>query len=293
MSAGKRLRALLAKGEPIVSIGVFDCFSAKIAQHAGFQLVSISGNTLTASLVGLPDLGLITMTEVANQAHNIAESVDIPVLADGDTGYGNAFNAMRAVREFESAGVAGMSIEDQVFPKRSSSIAAARCIPVDEMVTKLKAACDGRRTSDFLIIGRTDSLATEGIDGAIERSLRYVEAGADIIFCNSLGKEEDMRKLTAAVPRPVKINVSEGAPPSKFTREQLFDFGFSIVGYSGFMQRAAGKAMLDALAIYKEEGTTEQSMKPMLMSKADRYGVLGLARYADMDKKYFGGADKK
>lgn len=291
MRQSVQLRALLAEQKKILSIGVFDCFSAKLAEHAGFQLVSISGNTLTASLVGLPDLGLITMTEVAHQAHNIADSVGIPVLADGDTGYGNALNAMRAVREFEAAGVAGMSIEDQVFPKRSSSIAKARVIPVAEMVAKIKAACEARRSEDFIVIGRTDAMSGEGIDGAIERAVRYGEAGADIIFVNSLKTEDEMRKLTRAISKPVKINVSEGTPASLFTSDQLFEFGFSIVSYSGFMQRAAGKAMLSALEIFRREGTTEGAMKDILMSKADRYAVLGLAKYGDLEARLFGAAD--
>lgn len=288
MHQSTRLKSLLSEGRSLVSIGVYDCFSAKIAEHAGYPLVSISGNTLTASLVGLPDLGLITMTEVATQARNIADSVQVPVLADGDTGYGNALNAMRAVRHFEAAGVAGLSIEDQHYPKRSSSIGEASVIPVREMVTKLKAACDARRSDDFIIIGRTDALSSEGMDGAIDRALRYCEAGADVIFINSLKTEEQMRRATAAVPKPMKINVSEGTPASQFTSSELTGFGFRIVGYSGFMQRAAGRAMLAALEIFGREGSTEKSMKNLLMSKADRYEVLGLQYYRDLEERLFG-----
>ncbi len=290
MRSTSRLRALLAQQKALTSIGVFDCFSAKIAEHAGYPIVSISGNTLSASFVGLPDMGLITMSEVAQQAHNISNAVEIPVLCDGDTGYGNALNAMRAVREFEAAGVAGMSIEDQVFPKRSNSIPGARVIPIAEMVTKIKAACEARRDDDFIIIGRTDALAGEGLAGAIERALRYCEAGADVIFCNSLATESDMREFTRTVPKPVKINISEGTAASRFTTPQLIEFGFKIVGYSGFMQRAAGRAMLSALDIFKREGTTEAGMKEILMSKADRYSVLGLAKYNELEARLFGTA---
>jgi 2-methylisocitrate lyase-like PEP mutase family enzyme len=280
-----KLRELLSKQQSVVSIGVYDCFSAMIAEHAGHAVVSISGNTLTASLLGLPDIGLITMTEVATQAQNIADAVGIPVLVDGDTGYGNAFNAMRAVRHFEAAGLAGMSIEDQIYPKRSSSIGNANVIPVKEMASKLAAACEARKSDDFIIIGRTDAMSSEGIDGAIERALRYCDAGADVIFVNSLNSEEDMRKATRAIPRPMKINVSEGAPPSRFTADELKNIGFKIIGYSGFMQRAAGKAMLNALGIFEKEGSTELSMKEMLMSKAERYEVLNLKKYSDLEKK--------
>lgn len=288
MHTSTRLRSLLAGTQPLVSIGVYDCFSAMIAEHAGYPLVSISGNTLTASLLGLPDLGLITMTEVATQGHNIAGAVGVPVLADGDTGYGNALNAMRAVRHFEAAGLAGMSIEDQGYPKRSSSIGKAGVIPVTEMVSKLKAACEARRSEDFVIIGRTDALSSEGIDGVIERALRYCEAGADVIFINSLGTEEQMRRATSAVPKPMKINISEGTPASRFTADELAGFGFRIINYSGFMQRAAGKAMLSALDVFAREKNTEKSMKNILMSKEDRYVVLDLQRYRELEEKFLG-----
>ncbi len=292
MHQAAQLRALLAKEEPVVSIGVYDCFSAKISEHAGFPVLSISGNALTASLLGLPDLGLITMTEVVNQARNIANSVEVPVLADADTGYGNVLNAMRAVREFEAAGIAGLSLEDQVFPKRSSTIGKPGIISIPEMVTKLKAACDARRSSDFVIIGRTDSRSVEGIDGAIERAIRYCEAGVDMVFVNSLESPEEMRKVTKAVPKPVKINVVEGHPPSKFSSTELFEFGFRLVGYAGILQRSAGKAMLKCLEIFRQEGTTEGGLKEILMTPAERYAVLGVAKYRELENKLLGNNEK-
>lgn len=292
MHQSARLRTLLAGDRPLLSVGVYDCFSAKIGEHAGFPVLSISGNALTASLLGLPDLGLITMTEVVNQARNIANSVEVPVLADGDTGYGNALNAMRAVRDFEAAGIAGLSLEDQVFPKRSSTIGKPGIIPIPEMVTKLKAACDARRSDDFLIIGRTDSRSVEGLDGAIERAVRYCDAGVDMIFINSLESAEEMRKVTGAVPKPVKINVVEGHPPSRFTSAELFGFGFKLVGYAGILQRCAGKAMLACLETFRKEDTTEGSLKAMLMTPAERYAVLGVAKYRELEAKLFGTGSK-
>jgi len=279
---------LLANNQQLLSIGVYDCFSAKIGEHAGFPVLSISGNALTASLLGLPDLGLITMTEVVNQARNIANSAEVPVLADGDTGYGNALNAMRSVRDFEAAGIAGLSLEDQVFPKRSSTIGKPGIIPIAEMVTKLKAACDARRSDDFVIIGRTDSRSVEGLDGAIERAVRYCEAGVDMIFINSLESAEEMRKVTQAVSKPVKINVVEGHPPSRFTSAELFGFGFKLVGYAGILQRSAGKAMLACLEMFRREDTTEGSLKAMLMTPAERYAVLGVDKYRELEAKLFG-----
>lgn len=288
MPGSKGIRALLAAPEPILSVGVYDCFSAKIAQHAGIPVLSISGNALTASLLGLPDLGLITMSEVVSQARNIANAVDVPVLADADTGYGNALNAMRAVRDFEQAGISGIALEDQVYPKRSSTIGKPGVIPISDMVVKLRAACDARRSEDFIIIGRTDALSIEGVDGAIERALRYCEAGVDMIFINSLETEADMRKVTRAVPRPVKINVIEGHPASRYTSAQLFGFGFKLVGYAGMMQRAAGKAMLDCIETFRSEDTTEGTLKRLLMTPAQRYEVLDVAKYKDIEARLLG-----
>jgi 2-methylisocitrate lyase-like PEP mutase family enzyme len=282
-----KLRSLLATHGGLVSIGVYDCFSAKLAAQAGYPVLSISGNALTASLLGFPDLGLMTMSEVVSQARNIAASVDVPVLADGDTGYGNALNAMRAVREFEAAGVAGLSLEDQVFPKRSSTIGKSAVIPVREMVIKLRAAAEARRSEDFLLIGRTDARAVEGIDGAIERALRYCEAGADMIFINSLENEDEMRKATRAIPRPVKINIIEGHPASRYSSDALFEFGFRLVGYAAFLQRAAGKAIADSLRTLREERHTEGKLKSLLMTPAERYEVLGVESYKRLEARLF------
>ena len=285
MLQSTRLRALLAGPNPLPSIGIYDCFSARVAAHAGIPVLSISGNALTASVLGFPDLGLITMSEVVAAARNIANSVDVPVLADGDTGYGNSLNAMRTIREFEAAGIAGLSLEDQVFPKRSSTIGKPAIIPVGEMVVKLKAACEARRTSDFIIIGRTAARSVAGVDGTIERAVRYCEAGADMIFVSSLETPEEMRKVCAAVPRPVKINVIEGNPPAKYTMSELFSFGFRLVGYAGILQRAAGKAMQACIETFRREETTEGGLRDLLMTTAERYEVLDVAYYKALEKR--------
>lgn len=288
MTQARNLRALLAQPQPLLSVGVYDCFSAMVAAHAGIPVLSISGNALTASLLGFPDLGLMTMSEVVSQARNIVNAVNVPVLADGDTGYGNALNAMRAIREFEAAGIAGLSIEDQVFPKRSSTIGKPGVIPIAEMVIKLKAACEARRSDDFIVIGRTDARGVEGIDGAIERAVRYCEAGADMIFVNSLESPEEMRKVTAAVPRPVKINIIEGHPASRNSTDELFGFGFKMVGYAGFMQRAAGKAMLAAVNTLVRERTTEAGLRQFLMTPGERYEILDVDKYKKIEARLFG-----
>ncbi len=285
MSGAAKLRALLATSQPLLSMGIYDCFSARTAERAGFELLSISGNALTASLLGLPDLGLITMTEVALQARRIADCVDIPVLADGDTGYGNVLNVVRTVREFEAAGIAALSLEDQVFPKRSSTIGTPALVSAKEMSAKIRAACEARRSADFVVIGRTDSVSVEGVDAAIERCQRYAEAGADILFINALEREEDMRRVTAAIAKPVKINVVEGQPAAILGYPRLFELGFRMVNYSGVLQRAAGRAMVDAMDVLRAEGTSEGSIKSRLMTPKERYEIIGVEKYKALEAR--------
>lgn len=285
MSGAAKLRALLATSQPLLSMGIYDCFSARTAERAGFELLSISGNALTASLLGLPDLGLITMTEVAGQARRIADCVDVPVLADGDTGYGNVLNVVRTVREFEAAGIAALSLEDQVFPKRSSTIGTPGLVSAKEMSAKIRAACEARRSSDFVVIGRTDAVSVEGVDAAIERCRRYAEAGADILFVNALEREEDMRRVTAAIAKPVKINVVEGQPAAILGYPRLFELGFRMVNYSGVLQRAAGRAMVDAMDVLRAEGTSEGSIKSRLMTPKERYEIIGVEKYKALEAR--------
>jgi 2-methylisocitrate lyase-like PEP mutase family enzyme len=285
VSGAAKLRALLATSQPLLSMGIYDCFSARTAERAGFELLSISGNALTASLLGLPDLGLITMTEVALQARRIADCVDIPVLADGDTGYGNVLNVVRTVREFEAAGIAALSLEDQVFPKRSSTIGTPALVSAKEMSAKIRAACEARRSADFVVIGRTDSVSVEGVDAAIERCQRYAEAGADILFINALEREEDMRRVTAAIAKPVKINVVEGQPAAILGYPRLFELGFRMVNYSGVLQRAAGRAMVDAMDVLRAEGTSEGSIKSRLMTPKERYEIIGVEKYKALEAR--------
>ena len=173
INGARRLRELLSREGVLLCPGTFDCVSAKVAERAGFPVLSISGAALTASVLGYPDVGLTTMPEVLNQARNIARCVEIPVTVDADTGYGNALNAMRATREFEAAGLAGMMIEDQVFPKRCGHFEGKKVIPAEEMVIKVRAVCEARRNDDFVIIARTDARAVSGIDEAIRRAKRY------------------------------------------------------------------------------------------------------------------------
>lgn len=284
----RRMRELLAQPGPILCPGVFDCVSAKVAERAGFPAISISGAALTASMLGYPDVGLQTMMEVVNEARNIARSVEIPLLVDGDTGYGNALNVMRAVREFEAAGVAGMMIEDQTFPKRCGHFEGKKVIPAEEMVVKIKAACEARRNGDFVIIGRTDARATHGLDHAIERGLMYAEAGADIIFVEAMLSVDEMKRVARAIPRPLKANLNDGGKTPMVHYNDLYEIGYKLINYSGMLQRAAIRGMLDVAAVLLREGTTTSVYPARICDLTERSDLLGLADFYALEERLYG-----
>lgn len=288
MDGARRLRELLEQPGPILSPGVYDCVSVKVAERAGFPLVGISGAALTASILGYPDVGLQTMPEVVNQARNIARSVDIPVTVDADTGYGNALNVMRATREFEAAGIAGMMIEDQTFPKRCGHFEGKKVIPAEEMLVKIGAACEARRNSDFVVIARTDARAMHGLDHAIERALMYCEAGADVIFVEALLSVEEMRKVGSAVPKPLKANLGDGGKTPMVHYHQLYEMGFKIINYSGMFQRAAIRAMLDVAEVLKREGSTTSVYPSRICDLTERSELLGLAQFYELEERLYG-----
>lgn len=288
MSAGRKLRELLARPGGILSSGIYDCLSARIAEKAGYELVAISGNGLTASMLGYPDVGLSTLTELAGQARNIANSVSIPVTADADNGYGNLLNVMRTVREFEDAGIAGIQIEDQVSPKKSSTVGTPALVSAEEFAAKIKAACEARRDKDFIIMARTDARLVEGLDGAIERMQHYIAAGADMAFYSSLQSEEEMRAVVKATSVPIKLNVIEGYPTAKLPYDELMGIGFKIVGYSGLLQRAAMKAMEDVLEVFAKEKTTEGSIRDLAMKPSLRNQILKAQKYKEIEERLLG-----
>lgn len=284
----RRLRELLAAPGPVLSPGVYDCISAKIVERAGFPVAAISGAGLSASLLGYPDVGLTTMTEVVTAAHNIARSVDIPVTVDADTGYGNAVNLIRATKEFEAAGLAGMMIEDQVFPKRCGQLEGKKVIPKEEMVGKIKAACDARRDDDFVIIGRSDARAPHGMEEAIERCVAYAEAGADVIFVDAMLSLDDMRRLSTAVDKPTKTNMVEGGKTPAVHYNELHEVGIKIIAYASLVERAAIRAGLDILELLKEKGTARSAYPERIVDLVERNELMGLAQFYALEEQLFG-----
>ncbi|HVV09432.1 oxaloacetate decarboxylase [Amycolatopsis sp.] len=251
-----RLRELLAGGEPVVAPGAYDALSARLIEDAGFPVVYMTGFGVTASLIGRPDVGLLTMTEMVDAARRIAAAVDLPVIADADTGYGNALNVIRTVREYETAGVAGMHLEDQVSPKRCGHLEGKQVVPPEAMVDKVKAAVRARRNSDFLLIARTDARAVEGVDAAIERAHRYRDAGADALFIEALQTDEEIERVAAEFSGfPLLFNWVEGGktPPAGLGRLRELGFRLVICPISALL--AATGAVREILRRIKKDGT--------------------------------------
>ena len=241
------LRELLKSPKRLASAGVYDCLSARAVELAGLDVASVSGAAVTASRLGYPDVGLQTFPEVVATVARIAESIAIPVVVDADTGYGNALNAVRAAHAFEAAGLAGMMVEDQTFPKRCGHFEGKSVVPRDEMVAKISALCAGRRSDEFIIVGRTDARAVNGLEDAIERACLYVEAGADMIFVESLLSADEMREVCRRIPAAVRANMGEGGKTPMIAMGDLFEYGFKLVNYSGTLQRTGIRSMQKAL----------------------------------------------
>lgn len=288
MHQATRLRELLGQPGPIVAPGVYDGISARVAERSGFPAAFISGAAVTASVLGYPDVGLQTMPEILNQSRNMARAVDIPLLIDIDTGYGNALNLMRAVREFESAGLAGIFFEDQTFPKRCGHFEGKQVIAVEEMVVKIKAACETRRNDDFVIIARTDSRALHGLDHAIERGKAFAAAGADLVFVEALLSEEEMRMAASAIPVPLQANMSEAGKTPVLPVDTLHEMGFKLISYSGLLQRTAIRGMLDVLAVLQRDGTTMSAYPDRICSLIERSDILGLQDFYALEEQLYG-----
>jgi 2,3-dimethylmalate lyase len=228
MTMPRRLRQLLQQPGVIRSLGAHDVFTARLVERAGLETVFLGGFGAAASLLGLPDVGLLTLTEMADAVRRMAARVSIPVVADGDTGHGDLHNVVRTVREFERAGAAGILLEDQATPKRCGHFEGKQLIAVDEMVLKLKAALTARQDPDFVLIARTDARAVEGIDAAIARARCYAEAGADVCFVEAPTSVEELRRIPREVPRPMLANMLTGGVTPILSVDELGALGFKI-----------------------------------------------------------------
>lgn len=279
MKKTTRLRKLINAAEILISPGAYDCLSAKLIEHMGFKTVSTTGAGISEGFLGLPDFGHMGLSDNVTVSKNIAQAVNIPVMADADTGYGNAVNVYHTVREFEKAGLAGINLEDQVFPKRCGHIKGKEIIPMDEMVSKIEAAVAARKDDDFIINARTDAAAISGINEAIKRARAYIDAGADMVFPDAVLSEKDIEKFVKKVSAPVSINMGLAirqrptTPLVSFKRLQ--DLGVSRVTFPRMTMAAALTGMKKAF-----ETVMESVKQGQIIERPDL--VLGFENMTDM-----------
>lgn len=281
-----RLKQLLNDKCLLVAPGAYDVLSAKIIEKTGFQAVYMTGYGTSASILGEPDVGLLTMGEMAIHAANIANAVDVPVLADGDTGYGNPLNIRRTIREYEKAGVCAIQLEDQVFPKRCGHMLGRKVIPMEEMVQKIKAATDARQDDDFVIIARTDARTTFGLAEALRRGKAYEEAGADVIFIESPEGVEELETINKTFPdTPTLANMIEGGRTPVLPTDELERLGFRIAIYPTGPLYAAAKAVQGYMTELKQTKTTAGKVKDMITFEEFNQ-LIGLAQYNRLEERY-------
>lgn len=251
-----RLRALLARDEPLLVPGAYDALSARLVEAAGFDAAYMTGFGTTASLLGMPDVGLLSGAEMVDNAARMARAVDVPLISDADTGYGNAINVARTVQQFERAGVAAIHLEDQLAPKRCGHMTGKQVVPVSEMVEKVHAAVEARTDPDFVLIARTDARAVEGLDGALARAAAYLEAGADVLFVEAPESEAEIEAVARAFPdTPRLFNWVERGRTPMLPLERIAELGFALVLFPVATLFSATTGMQRYLAQLRATGT--------------------------------------
>ncbi len=285
MNSRQTLRQLLKRDKLLVAPGCFDGLSARLVEEAGFEAAYLSGGAVARSM-GIPDIGLVTLSESIDRAAQVVATVRIPIIADADTGYGNAVNLVRTVREFERAGVAAIHIEDQITPKRCGHLDGKEVIPMAEMEKKLQAALATRTDPDFCIIARTDARGVNGFDDAIKRGRAFAKLGVDAIFVEAPQSEEELAEIPRRISDvPILVNVFKGGKTPMLPMQRLQEMGYRIAIYPSETQRAAIHAMRKTLDTLKREGTTE-SIDDSLTTFKERDRVVGLDDWQKIEKAY-------
>jgi 2-methylisocitrate lyase-like PEP mutase family enzyme len=284
-----RLRALLQSGDlPLLLPGAPNALSARVIEEAGFEAAYVSGAGVTNTFLGMPDLGLISVSELTSHVAAMADAVEIPLVVDADTGFGSALNVGRTVRALERAGAAGIQIEDQVMPKKCGHFAGKEVVSTGEMVGKIKAAVDAREDDDLVIVARTDALAIEGVGPACERANAYREAGADLLFVEAPTSRDLMLQITSAVPGQHLANMVEGGLTPILSREELAKLGFSVALYANAAMRGAVRGMREVLDHLAKHGDTSDAVE-LMISWQDRQALVRKPEFDALDARY---ADK-
>lgn len=285
MENARLVRRYLSEKGQLVMPGVYDALSAKIACRAGFEVIFITGYSLSATLLGEPDFGLLTQTEVVNAAQRICSVVDTPVIVDADTGYGNAINVIRTVQDLIRAGAAGMFLEDQIWPKRCGHMKGKQVIPLDEQLKKLRAAIEAKNDRDFYIVARTDSRQALGLTEAITRGIAFKEAGADAVFIEAPESKEEMKKIASQVPGPLVANMLERGVTPLMDPQELKELGFDLIVWPLAPLYSVARSLTDVYSTLRRDGSTTKILD-QLMPFDDFNEIVGLEEKYSMDQKY-------
>jgi methylisocitrate lyase len=286
-SPGSRFRQALSQG-CIAIPGVFNALTARMAERAGFQALYQSGAALSAGLAAIPDVGLVTQTEFADEARYLTQAVSVPVISDADTGFGEALAVERTVQLFEQAGLAGLHLEDQALPKRCGHLSGKTLVSREAMTAKIRAAVAARRDSGFVLIVRTDARGVSGIDDALDRAKAYLDAGTDMIFPEALESPAEFERFASEIPAPLIANMTEFGKSPLLSVKQLGDLGYRGVLFPVTLFRTAMKGVETALARLAAEGT-QASFLDKMQTRAELYDLLGYADFDQRDQRYFGG----
>ncbi len=285
MEKAKLVRSALAQHGQLIMPGVYDALSAKIAARAGFEVIFITGYSLSATLLGEPDFGVLTQTEVVGAAQRICSVVDIPVIVDADTGYGNAINVIRTVEDLLRAGAAGMFLEDQVWPKRCGHMKGKQVIPLDEQIKKLKAAIEAKSGQDFFIVARTDSRQALGLEEAIKRGIAFKDAGADAVFIEAPESKAEMAQISQHVPGPLVANMLERGVTPLMGPKELKELGFALIVWPLAPLYSVAKSLTDVYSTLRRDGST-LAILDRLMPFNEFNDIVGLDEKYALDAKY-------
>ena len=286
MTPGEKFRLALSENKPLQVVGTINAYCAMLAESAGHHAIYLSGGGVANASFGLPDLGITTLADVTEDVQRICDATDLPLLVDIDTGWGGAFNISRTIKNIEKAGAAGVHIEDQVSQKRCGHRPNKSIVSKSEMIDRIKAAVDGKKDSKFMVMARTDALAVEGIDAALDRALGCVEAGADAIFPEAILDLEQYKLFTEAIDVPVLANITEFGKTPLYTRDQLRDAGVSIVLYPLSAFRAMSKAALDVYKTIADKGSQTEAVN-LMQTRDELYETLNYHSYEKKLDKLF------
>jgi len=282
------IKEILRKKRPLVIPGVYDALGAKMVQKAGFEAVFQTGYGTSATLFGMPDYGFIGAAETADNARRISRTAEIPVIVDIDTGYGNALSVWKLVKELESAGVSGIFLEDQRWPKRCGHMQGKEVVPHSEYAEKLQSALDARTSKDFVIVARTDARATDGLDAAIERGRQNKKIGADIIFVEAPRTIDEMKRIGREIKAPLVANMIEGGATPISTASELYKMGFNIILYPLSVLFASTHAALKVLQELKESGGTKRLVNSMVDFE-EFNSLVDLSKFKELESRYGSG----